>query len=515
MPLFSFNSIRIKVLFIQIATIILSVSMCGFFFVFGYFRYLEKTERKEAEALSKSMVESLKATLDFSEADYKMYAKDVEIIINILKHNPKVNTAVVYTAGGALWAIYPNDKDNTELPFSDIQLDSDSIFIKQTNNNWVLHHKIVKITAPNDTPNKQERKTLGYLSMSIRSDKTSLTSHTFYTSAYVLMLSILLAVIFWQFANNYIQKPINKLITFIKKIEHNKDYSARLLPEKDIELNDLVSVFNEMLVEVQKRDESLLAMQDELEHRVQERTQQLSEKTYSLEVSNRELEQFAYVTSHDLQEPLRMIASFSQLVGKKYQDSIDPETREYIFYITDGVKRMQTLIKDLLVYSRVGSVKMQIKLVNIENLLIKVLSNLRIAIQENRAQIYYNTQQLPIIEADETQTMQLFQNLINNGIKFQQKGQQPTITIEVADKEDHWLFSIKDNGIGIEAQYQERVFMIFQRLDRNYEGTGIGLAICKKVVERHKGNIWFESVPNEGTSFYFTYPKKVNTEFID
>jgi PAS domain S-box-containing protein len=233
----------------------------------------------------------------------------------------------------------------------------------------------------------------------------------------------------------------------------------------------------------------------------------LREAHEELKRSNAELEQFAYVASHDLQEPLRMVASYTQLLGRRYEAKLDDDAREFMAYIVDGATRMKQLIEDLLAYSRVGTKGADFKPVSVEAALKRALFNLRAAIEEAGAAVTHDA--LPTLPADEVQLAQLLQNLMGNALKFR-SASVPRIHIGVSEKENEWVFEVRDNGIGIEPQYYERIFMVFQRLHNKgeYPGTGIGLAICKKVVERHGGRIWVESKPGEGSAFYFTLPRQ-------
>lgn len=230
-------------------------------------------------------------------------------------------------------------------------------------------------------------------------------------------------------------------------------------------------------------------------------------KSYAteLERSNEDLQQFAYVASHDLQEPLRMITSYLTLLERRYRNKLDADADEFIGYAVNGAKRMKQLIQDLLEYSRVGTHGKPFAPTDFEELLKKVLNNLEVSIIENQAQITHD--KLPVLLADEFQISQLFQNLIANSIKFRSE-QPPEIHIGSERQNGKWLFSVRDNGIGIDKQYSKRIFVIFQRLHTNsqYPGTGIGLALCKKIVERHGGKIWIRSKPGEGATFYFTIP---------
>ncbi|MBK8782666.1 MAG: PAS domain S-box protein [Anaerolineales bacterium] len=235
--------------------------------------------------------------------------------------------------------------------------------------------------------------------------------------------------------------------------------------------------------------------------------EQLLKTLEELKRSNNELEQFAYVASHDLQEPLRAVAGMVQLLQKRYQGKLDDRADEYITLAMDGANRMQTLIKDLLEYSRVDRRGNPIQPIDANMALKSALRNLEASIQQSGAIV--TTRLLPTVDADATQLAQLFQNLIGNAIKFRSE-RPPQIYVEVKDLGNVWQFSVRDNGIGIEPQYFERIFLVFQRLHtrREYPGTGIGLSICKKIVDRHGGRIWIESEPGQGTTFFFTIPQR-------
>jgi light-regulated signal transduction histidine kinase (bacteriophytochrome) len=221
--------------------------------------------------------------------------------------------------------------------------------------------------------------------------------------------------------------------------------------------------------------------------------------------SNAELEQFAYIASHDLQEPLRTLAGMVQLLQKRYQGQLDERADEYIGHAVESAARMQALIRDLLAYSRVDRKNQPIAMVSAQDCLQTALKNLGASIRESGAVIV--AEGLPIVHADSSQLTQLFQNLIGNSIKFRGE-RQPHVQITATQLNDAWQFAVSDNGIGIEAQYYERIFLVFQRLHtrRQYQGTGIGLALCKKIVERHGGSIRVESRAGEGSTFYFTLP---------
>jgi signal transduction histidine kinase len=232
----------------------------------------------------------------------------------------------------------------------------------------------------------------------------------------------------------------------------------------------------------------------------------LADSVRELSASNRELEQFAYVASHDLQEPLRMVANYCQLLKRRYQSRLDGDADEFIGFAVDGAQRMQVLIDDLLAYSRVGTRKGALVSVSLDSVLRDVLKNLESALSDSGAVVTHDP--LPTVTADPSQLVQLLQNLVGNAIKFR-RGENPIVHISVAHRGDDWLFGVRDNGIGIAPEYRSQVFLIFQRLHskEEYPGTGIGLAISKKIVERHGGTIWVEATEGGGSTFYFTLPR--------
>ena len=258
----------------------------------------------------------------------------------------------------------------------------------------------------------------------------------------------------------------------------------------------------------------LLHINEQLHREVAERKKaesMLEQALSDLKRSNTDLEQFAYIVSHDLQEPLRMVSSYMELLRRRYEGKLDHDADDFIGFAVDGASRMQTLIRDLLIYSRVGTRGKPLTPTDCEDIFPQVLANLKLAIEDSGAVVTCNA--LPTLNADASQLIRLFQNLIGNAIKF--RGDNPVhVHVAAEQKGSEWLFSVADNGIGISPEYFDRIFVVFQRLHGRdeYEGTGIGLAVCKKIVERHGGQMWVESEPGRGATFYFTIPVKASGE---
>ena len=296
-------------------------------------------------------------------------------------------------------------------------------------------------------------------------------------------------------------------------------------PEK-LRLEDTQRALLNILDDLNQSNEELQKAHDVLEIRVTERTAELQRsnaqlraemeerkkaeealrrRTNELARSNAELEQFAYIASHDLQEPLRMVSSYVQLLAKRYRGKLDQDADDFIGYASDGALRMQKLINDLLAYSRVGTRGKSFEEVNLEVALTQALGNLQLAIREKNAIVTHDP--LPIAYGDSGQLTQVFQNLIDNAIKFRSE-EPPRVHVSARLERGECVCSVQDNGIGIAPEYLNRLFLLFQRLHtrKEYPGTGIGLAICKRIVERHEGKIWVESKPGEGSTFHFRIP---------
>ena len=301
-------------------------------------------------------------------------------------------------------------------------------------------------------------------------------------------VSLVVAYLLSAALQGTISRPILALAQIAKGVSDRQDYSVRAPKLAEDELGVLTDSFNQMLSRIEGQDRALRKLIAELER------------------SNKELEQFAYVASHDLQEPLRMVSSYTELLERRYRDKLDDKGRTFINFAVDGAVRMQRLINDLLEFSRVSTRGKPMQPVDVNRVLGAVRANLSVAIREAGALV--TNDELPTVVADETQLVQLLQNLVGNAIKFR-GGERPHVHVSARPSASECVFAVRDNGIGIAPDYFERIFVIFQRLHARgeYPGTGIGLAVCRRIVERHGGRIWVESAPGQGSTFYFALPK--------
>lgn len=319
---------------------------------------------------------------------------------------------------------------------------------------------------------------------------------------------------YWSPLNIPVLNSENELEYIIHRVE---DVTEFVLIKNEQQNKDNINIglqkkVSDMEVEIIKRSREIQELNFELEKKVKERTETLLKREATLEKQNKklqnqnkELEQFTYIASHDLQEPLRSLISFSELLEKEFVGKLGENGEFYINFISKSSKRMQQLVKGLLDYSRIGREK-KLAEIDCSQIIKDVLSDMMITIKESNAEI--TVSDLPHLKGYETEIRQLFQNLVSNALKFRKKDVAPKIKIYAQKREDDWLFSVQDNGIGIEENNKQKLFVIFKRFNNReeYEGTGIGLAHCKKIVELHGGTIWADSKFGEGSTFYFTIP---------
>ncbi|MFQ5956632.1 MAG: ATP-binding protein [Candidatus Brocadiales bacterium] len=305
-----------------------------------------------------------------------------------------------------------------------------------------------------------------------------------------------------------ISRPIRQLINAIERLSARlPDFMVKV--DRRDEIGRLINSFNAMAEGLAKEIGERKRQEEELRGEVEGRKkaqEKLKRTVADLERSNEELQQFAYVASHDLQEPLRMVASYTQLLGRRYKGKLDSDADDFINFAVDGANKMHRLIQDLLQYSRVSTKGKPFKPTDSSDVMEQAVENLQTAIEESGAVVTHDS--LPSVMTDASQLSRVFQNLIGNAIKFH-SDRKPKAHVSAVDKGKEWQFSVRDNGIGIDPQYFERIFAIFQRLHtkEEYSGTGIGLAVCKRIVGRHGGRIWVESELGKGSTFYFTLPK--------
>lgn len=532
-------SIKNKLIVIQIVTAIVAILSCSLSFVFiynnlfkqyeeeslisiakvigdnvssavmfGYFDNLnlfEADEKKDSTSTKNTTEIDLDQALDDNIIEGGVGQSEAEQALNKLDVHTQLLNATVVDKNGGIFAHY--HRSNTDsLTAKDIKSAFNHTDLSYSDEGVAKIVKGKTIHIYFKIFEEGDKDWLGTIYLQAESQAGTIFRSYLTTIPLVLLIGLVMALVLASLLQKSISHPIRSLVLGMRQVSKKRDYSIRVPQEGTDEIAQLSQVFNEMLEQIQKRDKSLQEARDELENRVVKRTQQLEIKTQELQASNKELEQFAYVASHDLQEPLRMIGSFSQLIERRYANVVDKEMKEYIHYIVDGVARMQRLIKDLLALSRVGTRKANFKDMDLTHVILKTLSNLRYVVEKSKAEITYDD--LPTLPIDEVKLMQLLQNLLSNAIKFRKEDTSPKIHIGAQERLQDWVISIQDNGMGIPEGYAEKIFMIFQRVNHSkYPGTGIGLAICKKVVEVHGGKIWFESEVGKGTTFYFSIAK--------
>ncbi|HET6228342.1 MAG TPA: ATP-binding protein [Bacteroidia bacterium] len=478
-------SIKNKLITIQLITSFIAVLICCVLFVFNDIKTFNKSMVDNKNSIAEIVGVNAISPLLFNDKDAA-----TQILMN-LKSNPSILNAAIFDKDGAKFAQY----DANRIPF----LFPPPSTEEPTEEADFIDRKFLVVY-----PISQNGEFIG--TVMIRSSVAAFNEiliNYIKVAGSVLLGALLIAFIFSAFFQQQITQRIQSLMNKAKEITSTGNYSNRVYIGGLDEIGALSKEFNNMLDQIQKMQNSLKDANVDLEQRVKERTAKL-------ERSNQELEQFAYVASHDLQEPLRTISNFVGLLEKKYPKSEDEDGYRYFQFIMKATSRMQNLIKDLLEISRVGR-NVQFTIVDCNKTMLDLMAEMEISIKENNAAIHFDG--LPVLIASEIELKRIFQNLISNALKFKNKTEAPSITVTVQENENEYIFMVEDNGIGIPAEYTNKIFNIFQRLHSNteYPGTGIGLATCKKIALLHNGNIWVESTLGVGTTFYFSISKHITS----
>lgn len=484
MPVYKNISIKNKLILIQLVTAFVAVLICCVLFVFNDVKTFNKSLVNNKYSIAEIVGVNVIAPLLFKDKDAATQ------ILQNLKSNASILNAAIFDKEGIKFAQY----DRRETPFL-FPPPGDEKF-NQTNfmgQKFLVEYKII-----------QENEFMG--TVMLRSELTAVDDiliNYIKVASGVLLGALLIAFIISTFFQQLITSRLLLLVNKTKEISATGNYSNRLYDTGTDEIGVLSKEFNNMLDQIQKMQNSLKEANVDLEKRVQERTSKL-------ERSNQELEQFAYVASHDLQEPLRTISNFVGLLEKKYPKEADDDHFRYFQFVIKATSKMQNLIRDLLELSRVGR-NVTFTQVDCNKIILDIMAEMEISIKEKNANIHFSN--LPFIVASEIELKRVFQNLISNALKFKKKEITPEVTIHGQENEEEYLFSVEDNGIGIEDEYTSKIFNIFQRLHSTteYPGTGIGLAACKKIVALHNGRIWVESHIGQGAVFYFTISKHITS----
>jgi signal transduction histidine kinase len=477
--------IRQKLMLIAMVTTGGALLLAGIAIIYFNYSRFQGEMARDLTSLAEIVAQNSTAAVSFNDP-----AAERETL-SALKARPSIVSAAVYDKNGNLFAhvepgggmaSYPNRPGRDEASFEDGAL--------------TVFHPIEL---------KEERIGTVYL----RSNLQELTARVWAQAITVLavfLASGIVALMLSSRLQRLISRPILDLTGAARAVSQSRDYSLRATRRTADELGELVDAFNGMLDQIQRRDSELQRAKDVLEERVQERTQELQQRNEELDQSNKELDDFAYIASHDLKEPLRGIHNFSSFLLEDYGGKLDGEGRSKLETLMRLTRRMETLIDSLLQYSRLGRVDLAIDRVDLNEIVAEILDSLAISLREAKVEVRV-PRPLPAVRADRVRVGEIFYNLIVNAMKYNDKAEK---WIEVGWRENPDgppVFYVHDNGIGIPEKHHDAVFRIFKRLhgrDKYGGGTGAGLTIVKKIVERHHGRIWVESSAGEGTAFYFT-----------
>jgi signal transduction histidine kinase len=451
---------------------------CSAYFVYEFVTF-RQTTRAQLATLGALVAANSTAALAFSNQ------RDAGEILSALKAEPHIVAAGLYDRQGTLFSTYRPSVSAEVLPPAP---DQDGFRFERS---YLVGFQPVA---------QEHNRRLGTLYL--KSDLGAVDERLRLYSgiaAGVAVTSLLAGLMISGVLRRQISEPILTLAGTAHAVADRHDYSVRATKRGEDELGLLTDAFNHMLTRIEEQSQERTRAEEHLRALATE-----------LARSNTELEQFAYVASHDLQEPLRMVSSYTQLLEQRYGDRLDDDAHDFISYAVDGARRMQQLIHDLLELSRVSTRGKPLVPVDVNRLLDVVRANLVIGLEDAGARVTNDV--LPSVLADPTQLGQLLQNLISNAIKFH-GNEPPHVHVAARKQQGEWVFAVQDNGLGIEPEYFDRIFVMFQRLHAaaDYPGTGIGLAVCKRIVERHGGRIWVESARGRGATFFFTLQPVQNT----
>ena len=484
MPTYKNISIKNKLILIQLVTSFIAVLICCVLFVYNDIKTYNKSMIENKNSIAEIVGVNSISPILFNDKETAS-----QILMN-LKNNPSILNAAIFDKDGIKFAQYDMNRIPFLFPPPDNEADEDVDFIDQK---YMVVYRIVQNGEFIGTVMIRS-KIVGFDEILINYMKVA---------GSVLLGALLVAFVVSSFFQKQITQRIQSLMNKTKEITSTGNYSNRVYLGGMDEIGVLSKEFNNMLDQIQKMQNSLREANSDLEERVKERTAKL-------ERSNQELEQFAYVASHDLQEPLRTISNFVTLLEKKYPKNGDDDNYRYFQFILKATARMQNLIKDLLEISRVGR-NVHFAPVDCNKIMLDLMAEMEVSIKENNAGIHFSD--LPVLIASEIELKRIFQNLISNALKFKKAQTAPNIIIRSQENESEFIFMVEDNGIGIKEEYTNKIFNIFQRLHSasEYPGTGIGLATCKKIAALHNGRIWVESAYNVGTTFYFSISKQITS----
>ncbi len=503
-----FGSISGKITLIVFGVSMALTALGSLFYIMTDLSTLRATMARDSTLLAEVLARNSTASLAFEDPGAGA------TLLRALAVRPQVISAQILDADGAPFAAYVREGADVEATEPHAWLTAGHHFDAESLDVHV--------------PVLLDGRRLGW--MTIRSDLRLIDARKrSYVAAGGLIAvgAIVVAIVLTALLRRWISRPIEDLADLARRVSEEKRFDLRAPRTSADEVGDLVDAFNDMLSQIEQRDVELVIAKgqaeeaavrlsalldvshetnDQLEVEIVEHERaerELRVKSRELERSNIELDQFAYVASHDLQEPLRMVTMFTQLLKRRYGPALDASANEYIDYAVDGAGRMRHLIQDLLDYSRAGRSARAFEPVALDRILEQVTGALRVAITESGGRV--DVGPMPTLDGNPTRLFQLFQNLVSNAIKFR-RAEAPEVRIDAEREGDRWHFRVRDNGIGIDPAFRERIFMVFQRLHTRdeYEGTGIGLALCKRIVEVHGGEIRVEDHTGPGATFHFT-----------